>query len=1011
MRKILLLAVIFSIFCINLYDVFAVTVTVSVRGPGVVYDINSPYTQSPLPSSALYCLGTADPNEEVVCTYNPVLPMYIKEQPNIYPITNAWFYGWGENCSGTTSYCNLYPETDLKINATFYQNPYSLANCGGINYYLNPQGFYKTDSDGDCPPFTDGNLILGKYYCCNNDFYYGTEKFSFKPNYTSVGKSIPNDRCGTFYEYRSYGSINTIKFCGGDAYWQGADVNWGSSKYIYKSPGNSQSQCRVGYGDISTLKCCADNSAEWYDDGIGKYYKSSAGSLNSGQILGTTRTCSGNPQCTSSIAPTTGTCNNCVNRCNPGEKGCSVDNTQKWDCQLQPQTCDPNWLPYICVPTLSSGCYDKTYTSCPAGCSNGNCITLSNNGVPSNNPSQCLSGYVADGVCCDTSCTQTCKSCNLAGHLGTCYNDPYGISCLTTGTCDGSGNCNLPSCNLSSPSGTGVSLNTGTPTIPSQPWVYDDVSLSPCSWRCSSGYIRSGNSCIPGTKVCQSFNVSCQATIANITSVIAYLTNGATRVDCNYNSWTGSNAIFNCDIGSLPVDQIYNLTCAIDPSKSYQVGNNWSTNVYIKDCGPRCGDGIIGNTVGEECDNGTLNTDSCIPPNNGNCTFCDTTCKKQTLSGLVFDDEVCPLFTVSCDLNVGQVNSVRAFIKTQTGEKDCEFIEGSWQGTTAEFQCNAAGLDLGIVYPVTCSIDPERSYQEGTNKTMRVLISDCGTYCGDNNTDISAGETCDDGNLINDDGCSSKCLTETYYPSLCGDRKIFQPNENCDDGYMNGIECIIPLGGSCSYCNDTCQNTTLWSNPLGNCANNVLDTGEQCELNVNCTTINNTCVNESVITLNSNICNDSCVCVQKSLNVTLDPGFKCSNGTFIPINRPCNSTTITYTNEPGKCLENQCCYGLSAHQDGICVSSVPAGADADSDSCLCSVSVPGKFGNICDTDGESPCWETTLGKCCGNTLGETWSTTFSTSRSLYEILVTGICKDGTWKSRDNYLTYYTLVTE
>jgi hypothetical protein len=37
-------------------------------------------------------------------------------------------------------------------------------------------------------------------------------------------------------------------------------------------------------------------------------------------------------------------------------------------------------------------------------------------------PSQCVTGHCADGVCCDTACDQPLEQCNLPGQVGTCAN-------------------------------------------------------------------------------------------------------------------------------------------------------------------------------------------------------------------------------------------------------------------------------------------------------------------------------------------------------------------------------------------------------------------------------------------------------------------------------------------------------------------------------------------------------------------------------------------------------------
>lgn len=57
-------------------------------------------------------------------------------------------------------------------------------------------------------------------------------------------------------------------------------------------------------------------------------------------------------------------------------------------------------------------------------------------------------------------------------------------------------------------------------------------------------------------------------------------------------------------------------------------------------------------------------------------------------------------------------------------------------------------------------------------------IHNSGPRCGDNILD--PGEECDDGNLVDGDGCSSTCTIEVPQP-YCGDGKL-DPGEECDDG-------------------------------------------------------------------------------------------------------------------------------------------------------------------------------------------------------------------------------------
>lgn len=86
------------------------------------------------------------------------------------------------------------------------------------------------------------------------------------------------------------------------------------------------------------------------------------------------------------------------------------------------------------------------------------------------------------------------------------------------------------------------------------------------------------------------------------------------------------------------------------------------------------------------------------------------------------------------------------------------------------------------------------------------------TYCGNGITEPQIGETCDDGNQNNHDGCSSSCQTED---PVCGDGKV-EGNEVCDDGNAND-------GDNCS---NACKPKEE-KKPI--CGNGIKETGETCD--------------------------------------------------------------------------------------------------------------------------------------------------------------------------------------
>lgn len=136
--------------------------------------------------------------------------------------------------------------------------------------------------------------------------------------------------------------------------------------------------------------------------------------------------------------------------------------------------------------------------------------------------------------------------------------------------------------------------------------------------------------------------------------------------------------------------------------------------------------------------------------------------------------------------------------------------------------------------------------------------SDCrwlqaGGMCGDRRLD--AGETCDDGNVLDGDGCSAVCTLESGSFIRCGNG-IVETGEVCDSGARNGVfgdmcsplcrlqdgqPCLRPeeceslqcREGSCGPCrtDGDCRGGACINGRclVASCGNRRLDAGETCE--------------------------------------------------------------------------------------------------------------------------------------------------------------------------------------
>ena len=172
------------------------------------------------------------------------------------------------------------------------------------------------------------------------------------------------------------------------------------------------------------------------------------------------------------------------------------------------------------------------------------------------------------------------------------------------------------------------------------------------------------------------------------------------------------------------------------------------------------------------------------------------------------------------------------------------------------------------------------------------------TLCG--NGVVDPGEVCDDGNIINGDGCSSDCLSKEQ----CGNG-VVDPGEVCDDGNV--------YNGSCSDTHAPCNADTDCSGgsdgsggvickPDGCssdcksrevCGNDIVDLGEVCD---DGNTVNGACSDGTPCDKDSDCavglcmpdhCNLNCTSNQTCGNGIVDLGEKCDNGSANALGAAC----------------------------------------------------------------------------------------------------------------------------
>ena len=243
--------------------------------------------------------------------------------------------------------------------------------------------------------------------CCNGECYGG--QYNLGTSYSYLHKE--NDLqlynyCGggIIFSLGAPGDISTIKFCGGDAYWEhvGSEIwcEYGGlvRKGIYKSPRGSNYYYYLGAGNISTLKCCGDYSGEWGSNN--NYYKSNCGSkvINS---YSSTRTCSSSTGCAASNCSLSGTapewCFNpnpyCAMCSSAGAKECINENTYR--------ICDSSlhWSSPISCPSGQT-CNNSVCTACTPETDSAFCTRLGKNCGLANGTDNCGTSRTVDCGSC-----------------------------------------------------------------------------------------------------------------------------------------------------------------------------------------------------------------------------------------------------------------------------------------------------------------------------------------------------------------------------------------------------------------------------------------------------------------------------------------------------------------------------------------------------------------------------------------------------------------------------------
>jgi cysteine-rich repeat protein len=306
---------------------------------------------------------------------------------------------------------------------------------------------------------------------------------------------------------------------------------------------------------------------------------------------------------------------------------------------------------------------------------------------------------------------------------------------------------------------------------------------------CGDGVINNNEQCEPpnanNNGACTQSTQTCQGTKTGVRDAYGYCNYacgcaqdtfayacvqgscGATcdsHSDCNDGD-PGTRDTCNSNCGCTYEEVPYCGNARLDSNEQCESSSDCSPGKVCSGCmcvnGPYCGD--ANTDAGEQCDFGSaVNGIPCVAPTNGSCQYCRSDCSFATLTG------------GGC------------------GNYKIEYNEQCDEGANNGVQCSPDSCNDFCVY--------------------------CNNQCQIGHVN---GPVCETNEII-------PISQQPYYPSyyeygyasysgsggagICGDG-VVSINEECDNGYDNGIACTAACNGDCNYCTSNCEEVLVEGPP------------------------------------------------------------------------------------------------------------------------------------------------------------------------------------------------------
>ncbi|HVX97140.1 MAG TPA: hypothetical protein VHK47_19645 [Polyangia bacterium] len=699
------------------------------------------------------------------------------------------------------------------------------------------------------------------------------------------------------------------------------------------------------------------------------------------------------PSCTGTRRNTPGTCDG-LGTCRPqGVQNCSPFNCADGACNK------------VC---LSDKDCDSTHA-----CVKGLCGLKPNGGACSAG-TECLSTHCVDGVCCDSDCTGSCRSCALSSAPGKCTSipagnaDPRGVcqdmtaaSCSTNGKCDGAGGCQKykmgtvcapESCTANVYTPPSTCSSTGQCVAPDQlpcsPYTCNgttcfqactntDNCLKPnvCNGN-SCGLKNPGASCSSGAECLSTFcaqgvccdkacNGSCQS--CGMTGTLGVCTNVATGAP--------DPAGICQDLG--PASCATNGMCQAGGCQKYPKGTP------CKD--PTCPTDTTTFTAGSTCDG----SGACVTPAPSSCF--PFTCGAKACKAACKADADCSAPAVCIAGSCGLKGAGKACADgSECLSKFCA------QGVCCNSACNGSCQTCALPTSLgTCSNVPEGGVDpQGTCKnqgpstcatdglcdgkgTCRLFAA--GTQCAKpscpaGSSTLSPAKTCDGvGNCMaaatigcapylcnatNTSACNAACTSDAdcLAPNICDSKTNL-----CGDKKRLGQACTAT--SDCLTGNFCVDNVCCSASACGTCqACNVTGKAGSCssvgagdaEPHARCT--------PQPPCGNTGSCDGAGACAQASADVSCGTA-SCAGTTYTPVSHCTGggacATAATSSCSPYVCGPGACKTSCTADSD--CVAPYTCQGAAGAKSCALK-----KNGLACTTGGQCISGNCVDGVCCGS---------------------------------------------